>query len=125
MKRLALIAILLTTTVLAQQDYPRDLTLAWVNADQYVDGSIIQPGDLVEVRVECFRNNDATPVVTTTVAAAGEGVQQTETLAGVIPAPGNYQCYAYSIVTGGAESDASNSATRKYTGKPLPPQAFE
>lgn len=126
MRKLTLIVMLLASTlVVAQQDYPRDITLDWVNADQYVDGSIIQPGDLVSVRLECFRNQDATPVVSATVPAAGEGLPQTETLVGVIPAPGNYQCFAYSVVVGGIESDASNSASRKYTGKPLPPQAFE
>ena len=41
--------------VYAQQDYPRDITLSWTNADSYTDGTAIESGDLTGVRIECFR----------------------------------------------------------------------
>ena len=108
----------------AQQDYPRDITLSWTNADSYVDGTAIEPGDLESVRVECYRNQDTIPSVSRTVPATGEGAAQSETFSGVIPSPGTYRCVAFSIVVGGAESDPSGDAFKKYTGKPLPPQNF-
>jgi hypothetical protein len=121
---LALIALLFAGAAYAQQDYPRDITLTWTNADSYTDGTPILAGDLESVRVECFRNQDTVPTVSRTVPDTGEGAAQTETFTGAIPSPGVYTCVAYSIVVGGAESDASGEASRKYTGKPLPPQNF-
>jgi len=117
----AIAFLLLSTTCAAQQDYPRDITLSWVNADSYVDDTPIEPGDLTGVRIECFRQNDTTPILTGTFPAAGEGAPQTETFAGAIPQPGTYTCYGYSIVIGGIESDPSTPAQKKYVGKPKPP----
>jgi hypothetical protein len=122
---IGLVLLFATTSAFAQSDYPRDITLSWTNPDQYVDGSTIEPGDLDSIRVECFRNNDTVPVFVSTVPDTGEGAPQSETYTGAVPAPGTYSCVAYAIVVGGVESDASNTATRKYTGKPLPPQTFE
>lgn len=116
--------LLLAATAQAQQDYPRDITLSWLNASEYVDGTAIEAGDLTGVRIECFRQNDTTPIVTGTFPATGEGATQTETFAGAIPQPGTYTCYGYSIVIGGIESDASNPAQRKYVGKPRAPAAW-
>ena len=125
MKKLVLAgALLLSGAVLAQQDYPRDITLSWTNPSEYVDGSIIEAGDLDSIRVECFRGSETAPTFTSTVADSGEGLAQSETYVAVIPNPGTYTCFAYAIVVDGTESDASNSAERKYIGKPLPPQTF-
>lgn len=122
---IGLVLLLAAPAAFAQQDYPRDITLSWANADAYVTGEAIEPGDLESVRIECFRQNETVATFTSTVPDTGEGAAQTETFVGVIPAPGTYLCYGYSIVVGGAESDASNEAQRKFTGKPLPPQTFE
>lgn len=126
MKALITIALLLlSSTALGQQNYPRDITLSWVNPSEYVDGSLIEAGDLDSIRVECFRASDTVPTFTSTVADSGEGAPQAETFTGVIPQPGTYTCVAYAIVVDGTESDPSNTALRKYIGKPLPPQTFE
>jgi hypothetical protein len=124
MKKIVLLAALISVSAFAQQDYPRDITLSWTNPSQYVDGSVIDAGDLDSIRVECFRGSETTATFTSTVADTGEGAAQTETYPGVIPNPGTYTCFAYAIVVDGTESDASNSAERKYIGKPLPPQTF-
>jgi hypothetical protein len=108
----------------AQQDYPRDITLSWLNADSYVDGTAIESGDLVGVRVECFRQNDTTPTLTGTFPPTGEGQPQTEVFAGAILQPGTYTCFGYSLVIGGIESDPSEPASKKYVGKPRSPTVW-
>ena len=117
--------LLFPALAVAQQAYPRDITLSWANPSTYVDGSVIEAGDLESIRVECFRQNDTIATFTSTVPDTGEGLAQSETFVGVIPSPGTYSCFAYAIVVGGAESDPSNEAIKKYTGKPLPPQTFQ
>lgn len=132
MRYFALLILFVGSVACAQQDYPRDITLSWTNPSQYEPippatvGEAIAPGDLDSIRVECFRQSDPlTPVFVSTVPDTGEGLPQSETFAAVIPGPGTYSCFAYAIVVGGAESNASNeSLPRKYTGKPLPPQEF-
>lgn len=126
MKYLAVIFLLLAAGTASAQNasYPRDLTLSWINADSYVDGTAIEAGDLTGVRLECFRQNDTVPIFTSEIPAAGEGVTQSEVFTGAIPQPGTYTCYGYSIVVGGIESDASNPAQRKYVGKPNPPASW-
>jgi hypothetical protein len=116
--------IFVAPVVFAQQDYPRDITLSWTNADSYVDGTPIEAGDLTGVRIECFRQNDTTPIVTGNFVPTGEGLIQSEVLTGVIPQPGTYTCYGYSVVIGGIESDPSNPASKKYVGKPNPPTSW-
>ena len=123
MIRLLLVLLTLPVVAFAQQDYPRDITLSWTNPSQYVDGSVIEAGDLESIRVECFRGSDTVATFVSSVPDTGEGAPQTETFAGVIPQPGTYTCFAYAIAVG-VESDASNAASRKFTGKPLPPQNF-
>jgi hypothetical protein len=123
-RAIVLLAMLAATAAFGQQDYPRDITLSWVNASEYVDGTQIESGDLTSVRIECFRQNETTPVVNQVVAAIGEGAAQTVTFAGVIPNPGTYTCYGYSVVVGNIESDASNPSSKKYVGKPVPPATW-
>lgn len=124
-KILFFVLLFFAPAVYAQQDYPRDITLSWTNADSYVDGTAIESGDLTGVRIECFRQNDPTPILTGTFPPTGEGQAQTETFAGSIPQPGSYTCYGYSIVIGGIESDPSNPSTKKYVGKPNAPAAWK
>jgi hypothetical protein len=124
------VGLLLSGLAFAQQDYPRDLTLSWTNASTYEPlsgqtvGAPIEPGDLTGVRIECFRQNDSVALFTATIPAEGEGLPQSALFAGVIPQPGTYVCYGYSIVISGAESVASNAATKKFTGKPTAPATF-
>ena len=122
MRKLIFLTTLLPFVALAQQLFPADLTLSWTNASQYEDGTAIAAGDLASVRVECVRNNDTTPTFTATVPVTGEGQPQSETFTGAIPNPGTYTCVAYSILFDGTESVASNSAEKKYTGRPRPPE---
>ncbi len=125
MKRFWLLILFAAPFAYAQQDYPRDITLSWTNADSYVDGTPIEAGDLTGVRIECFRQNETVPIVTGTFPPTGEGAVQTETFAGSIPQPGTYTCYGYSIVIGGIESDPSSPAQKKYVGKPNAPAAWK
>lgn len=121
MKKVITILLLLSSTVAwAQQDYPRDITLGWTNASEYVDNTPIEAGDLVSVRIECFRQNESVPTFSSVRSVTGVGASQVETFTGVIPAPGTYLCYGYSIAVGDNESDASLPASRKYIGKPKP-----
>ena len=125
MRILIILLLFLAGSAFAQQDYPRAITLSWTNPTQYVDGSLIEAGDLESIRVECFKNNDTVATFVSTVPDTGEGLSQSETFPAVIPSPGTYRCFAVAIVVGGAESDPSNEAFKKFTGKPLPPQTFE
>jgi hypothetical protein len=105
----------------AQQDYPRDITLSWINPSAYTDGTLIQSGDLTQIRLECYRHDDAlTPVFSRTEIPSGEGTPQSVTYPGVIPRPGTYTCYGYAAVADGTESDPSLPAAQKYLGKPNP-----
>ena len=104
--------------VFAQQDYPREITVSWLNADSYVDGTLMETGDLEMVRIEIYRQNDLVPAFTATVPASGEGLTQSEIFVGAIPQPGTYRVEGYSIVIGGVESDTSVPAFKKYVGKP-------
>jgi hypothetical protein len=108
----------LSPAVFAQQDFPRDITVTWLNADLYVDGTTIEAGDLEMVRIEIYRHNDIVPAFTATIPATGEGLSQSEIFAGAIPQPGTYRIEGYSIVVGGIESDTSVPAFKKYVGKP-------
>jgi hypothetical protein len=124
MRMLFVSFLLLALPAAAQTLFPQDITFEWTNATQYEDGSLIAAGDLTNVRVECFRNNNTVAIINQSFAATGEGLPQTETLVGAIPQPGTYVCYAYSVLFDGTESAASNSASRKYTGRPKPPAVF-
>lgn len=119
MIRLALVFLLaFSSAAFAQQDYPRGITVGWLNADSYVDGTLMEAGDLETVRIEIYRQNDTVPVFTATIPATGEGLLQSEIFAGAIPRPGTYRIEGYSIVIDGIESDTSVPAFKKYVGKP-------
>lgn len=112
------VAVLFSFTANAQQDYPRPITVSWDNADSYVDGTLIEAGDLEHARIEIFRHNDTVAAFTATVPVTGEGLHQLETFTEAIPQPGTYRIEGYSIVVGGIESDPSIPAYEKYVGKP-------
>ncbi len=129
MKKILLLIFLFSPALsCAQQDYPRDILVSWVNADSYVDtvladgtvfpGGLIEAGDLENIRIEVYRQNDAVPVFTATIPANGEGLEQIELFADSIPRPGTYRVEGYSIVIGEIESDTSIPLFKKYTGKP-------
>jgi len=124
---LCILTLLIGTTAQAQQDYPRDLTLSWTNSSEYIDliiggvvtpGGLIEPGDLIGVKVDCYRHNDTVPMLSAIVPATGEGLGQTEIYQGAIPKPGTYRCEAFSIVIGDIYSSASNPTFKKFVGKP-------
>lgn len=121
-----LLLLLLSSTASAQQGYPRDITLSWVWPTTYVDTTLIQDGDLRGGDLFCFRNQDTVPVIDTlpVVIAGLPGSPQTETFVGVIPQPGTYHCFLTAVTVDAISSDFSNEATKKFTGKPLPPQTF-
>lgn len=110
--------LLLAAPVFAQQDYPRDITVGWDNPSEYVDNTLIEPGDLEAARIEIYRQNDTIPVMTATIPDTGEGLPQLETFADAIPRPGTYRIEGYAIVIGGIESDVSVPEFAKYRGKP-------
>lgn len=114
------------STANAQSSYPRDITLSWVWPTTYVDTTLIQPGDLRGGDLYCFRNNDTVPVVDTVpvIIAGLPGSAQSETFLGVIPQPGTYHCFLTAVTIDEVSSDFSNEASKRFTGKPLPPQTF-
>ncbi len=118
MKILFLLLLLIPFAVNAQQDYPRDIDVSWTNPDSYVDDTAIEAGDLENIRVEIYRQNDTVPAFTATIPATGEGTVQAEVFALAIPRPGTYRLEAYAIVLGGIESDPSIPLFKKYVGKP-------
>lgn len=115
---IALSLLLASGLAYGQQDFPRDITVSWTNADSYIDDTPIEAGDLENVRIEIYRQNDTVPVLTATIPANGEGLEQAETFLAAIPNPGTYRIEGYSIVIGGVESDASTPLFKKYVGKP-------
>ncbi len=122
MKRLWLLLLLPVAAFAA--DYPRDVTLAWNHPTEYTDGSLILDGDLANTLLQCDRN-DGTRVVDELVPVVGlPGDRQAQAFVGAIPLPGTYTCFGYSITVDGTSSDASNSVVKRYTGKPLPPNAM-
>lgn len=124
MKRIFIIVAMLLASLFiaqnatAQQDFPKDLPVSWINPSTYTDDTPIEAGDLESIRIEVFRQNDLVPIYTITIPDNGEGAAQSITLISVIPRPGNYRKEAYAIVVGGVESDAAVSDYEKYTGKP-------
>ena len=117
MKTIAILFLLISTSVFAQQDYPRDITLSWLSADSYVDDTLMEAGDLTEEHFDCYRQNDTVPIFSVTIPAEGQGVQRSEVFTGAIPQPGTYRCEGFSL-TADDISDASLPAFKKYTGKP-------
>lgn len=124
MKKLVILILLFSSAAFAQQDYPRTLTLTLTQPTLYEDGTTIEPGELVNNRYNCARQDGTVILNETRPVTVDPGQVQSETFVGVIPQPGTYTCYAYAA-TADAESDASNPAFKKYTGKPLPPNSVE
>lgn len=121
MKCLIYTLLLIPGLALGQQDFPRDLTVSWDNPSEYVDGSVIEAGDLETIRVEVYRQNDTVPAFVANVPDNGEGQRQREVFPGAIPQPGTYTVVAIAVVIGGVESDPSDPDFVKHVGKPRPP----
>ncbi len=119
MKLLPLLALLPMTAFAGS--FPQPLTLDWTNASTYEDGTPIEAVDLTGVRVECVRANDGSPLLTATLVPSGVGLAQTEVFPNVIIKAGTYECVGFTVVSDGTESVASNTATKKFIGKPNPP----
>ena len=134
-KALFSLILLFAAGVANAQDYPRDFTAEFTNANSYVDGTLMEPGDLTcegtevvgvdcGLRFEIYRNNETVPIAVVNFPANGEGLAQTEVLVGVIPRPGTYYVVGYSNVFGLSSDPSNPSTSKKYTGKPLPPTAI-
>jgi hypothetical protein len=125
--RIALFAFFVSCAVVAPAfgaAFPQSLTLSWTNASTYEDGTPIEAVDLTGVRIECIRANDGSLLVTATFVPTGVGLSQTETFADVINNAGTYECIGFTIVSDGTESVASNTASKKFIGKPNPPNSM-
>jgi hypothetical protein len=123
---IALTLLLMMAPASAQQDYPRDIAYCWTLPTQYVDGTDIQEGDLASTRIVTQRN-DGTLILDELVPVGTllPGAAQCQTFVGAVPQPGTYIGVAYAITIDDISSDASGAATKKFTGKPLPPQNYE
>lgn len=120
---LALFAFCFSFPAAAQQDYPRDITLSWTNPSLNTDGSQIQPGELKEIRLKCDRHDGTNAFdILVPLTDQGPGDAMAQTVVGGIPQPGTYSCVGFAINIDDISSDASGVATRKYTGKPGPPE---
>ncbi|MHA2047655.1 MAG: hypothetical protein ACW99G_22975 [Candidatus Thorarchaeota archaeon] len=122
----ALIAFLLLGSITFAQSpsYPRDAILCWTHPTLYEDGTTIQDGDLAHTRVTGIRHSGETVVDQNIPMVGLPGAQQCQTLVGVIPQPGTYTFVAYSVTVDDISSDPSNTAAKKYTGKPNPPEGL-
>ncbi len=114
----ALLLLAFSVAANAQQDYPRDITLNWTNPSEYVDGTLMEPGDLKDIHINCYRQNDTVPMMSVSMPDNGEGMEQGETFIGAIAIPGTYKCEGFAISIDDVWSDASVPAFKKYTGKP-------
>lgn len=125
MRKFWAILLFMPMLAFAQSDYPRDITYCWTLPTQYVDGTTIAAGDLATTRIVSSRNSgeaiidQLVPVGTTL-----PGENMCFTFVGAVPSPGTYVAVAYAITIDDVSSDASNESTKKFTGKPLPPQTF-
>lgn len=105
----------------AQQDYPRNISFCWTNPTQYEDDTLIGDGELQLIRIEVYRQNDASPTFTAEFPATTPGAEQCETLTGAIPQPGTYTGYGYAQANNLWSVASNASDPKKYTGKPKPP----
>ena len=99
--------------------FPQTLTLSWTNASEYTDATPIEAVDLTGVRIECVRVNDGSALLTATFVPTGVGLTQSEVFVDVITKAGVYECVGFTIVSDGDESVASNTAPKKFIGKPM------
>ena len=118
-----LVCFFASSFAIAANNFPEPITLSWTLADQYVDGTTIQPGDLASTRVTCSRHDgvEAFNEIVDLDASDLPGDSVSNIFPDSIPKPGTYTCFAFSVTIDGTESDASNAAIKKYTGKPNPP----
>lgn len=109
-------------TIQAQSpSYPRDATLCWVHPTLYEDNTSIQDGDIAHTQLVGVRHSGETVIDFNAPMNVTPGATQCQTLVGAIPQPGTYTFLAYTVTIDDISSDASNTAVKKYTGKPNPP----
>ncbi len=117
--------LLLGSITFAQSpSYPRDVSLCWTHPTLYEDGTTIQDGDIAHTRLTGTRHSGETILDTTSAMTVIPGAVQCQTLVGAVPQPGTYTFLAYTVTVDDISSDASNSSSKKYTGKPLPPEGL-
>lgn len=124
--RLLVAAVLFgSLTIQAQApDYPRNAILCWTHPTLYEDGTTIEDGDLRGTHVHGERQN-LLVILDQEVPMQGlPGSTQCQTFVGIIPQPGTYTFTAFAITVDDISSDASNTAIKKYTGKPNPPNGL-
>jgi hypothetical protein len=119
-----ILPLLLIPMIAFGANFPRDLTLTLTQPSEYEDGSSIELGDLVSNRFLCTRQDGTEVVNESRPVTTGPGEFEEFVFVGVIPGPGTYTCNAWAS-TAELESLASNDATKKHTGKPLPPIVIE
>lgn len=119
-----LIPLFLLPVLAFAADFPRDLTLTLTQPSQYEDGAAIEALELVSNRFNCARQDGTVVVDESRLVTTGPGQEESFVFVGVIAQPGTYTCYAWAS-TADAESDPSNAAFVKHTGKPLPPVVIE
>jgi hypothetical protein len=115
------LAIFLFATGAFAADYPRDIALTWTNPTLYDDDTPIQVGDLRGTRIICSRHSGEVVIDEEVPNLGDPGNGEGNVFTAMIPRPGTYTCTAYAVTIDDTQSDASNSAAKKYTGKPKPP----
>ena len=116
-----LLSLLLLPMACFAGSFPQSLILSWTNASLYEDGAAIEAVDLTGVRIECIRQNDGSPLLIAEFVPTGVGLPQTETFIDVINNAGTYECVGFTLVSDGDESVVSNTAPKKFIGKPNKP----
>jgi hypothetical protein len=101
-------------------NFPRDITLTWTNPTEYVDGTLIEVGDLAGTKIVCARQDGTVAIDELVPITAGPGGVEGKAFLDLIPKPGRYTCNAFAITVEDFSSDASNDSVKKYTGKPKP-----
>lgn len=122
MKKLmiGLFLLFVSLPAMAQQGYPRDITLTFRWPTTYVSGELIQEGDLRGGDAICFRNQELAPTFDLRMdIGVPLGSLESILFAGVIPRPGNYRCFVTAVTVDEISSDLSDEARRRFTGKPM------
>jgi hypothetical protein len=125
MKKYLVLVALWPSVLMGQQSYPVDISYCWNLPTAYTDGTLIEPGDLDSTRIVVNRHSGELVIDSqVAVGALLPGELQCHTFVGAISQPGTYTGMAYAMTVDGTSSDPSNTAEKKFTGKPLPPQSF-
>ncbi len=114
----------LTISLAQSPSYPRNVTVCWTHPTHYelepgeTVAAEIQDGDLAHTRIVGNRHSGEIVLDENVPMQGLPGSQQCQTFVGAIPNSGTYNFVGYSVTIEDISSDASNSAEKKYTGKP-------